>query len=720
MFFRIEFLILLLRKVEVSNNFNFKRVTNSYINNVNLKLICMKKTPLKNYLKIGILVLGLSLIFQACTKDEILNIQEAKENNVSLETVLFSELENTPLFKSLSLKNTSRFDVNKALSKSISKKDYTVLTKKIYKATYLDYEAYTFRIDNPSQPLFTFDNYVVRKNHDGSQEEFILRYSYDVLERSQNDKLKILTVSQYDTNYNIISSSEDQVASRSECAIVDVKIYHKIPDGRKFQFTEGSVCQHPGQCEVIIEYTISCTSSGGGGVSGESDGEPNGTGGSVGIPLPDNGGPILPIGTLPPTGEEEDLTDIQALKQIIEEPLSLIPSENEIRQKNNALIAYLMESNGTIFQDMSTMLAYNMYDTSLNFNDDITLWHKAKAIYDVVETKSGTIALYNNFDLFFSSLSIAQQESYTKNSIETALFSGIKSLTNDWPQNSEEWKALFKLMSPLLLEIGIEFLPGGGVFNAGSDTLAGIADGDYTTAVVGIVGIIMEFVPWAKLAKIATKIYDVGKSVFKIFKLAYNHLTSLVSSIEAGLKTVLDGSSVKLLDDAGEQVAKITDNILTFKYSGFGGNIITVPDKTTTVVGKWIDNIDGGGTKEIIESGLSKSGRNDGGINALSEAPDPSWNNQQIWDNINEPWLDEAIDNGDVIRVVSNPLNKNNIFSNVDGIPDSVFSSPSSLSNFLQNLNQTQINKLSFYGREIRYLFQNGFTYDSLINQFIL
>ena len=124
------------------------------------------------------------------------------------------------------------------------------------------------------------------------------------------------------------------------------------------------------------------------------------------------------------------------------------------------------------------------------------------------------------------------------------------------------------MMPPMLLKVGIEFLLFGGVFNAGKDTLAGLAEGDYTTAFIGVVGLIMEFVPWAKVAKVASKVYDVGKSVFKMFKLAYNFMGSFVAAIERGLKTVLDGSFVKLYDNAGLQVGKITDNVFEVTKHG--------------------------------------------------------------------------------------------------------------------------------------------------------
>ncbi|WP_142785555.1 hypothetical protein [Changchengzhania lutea] len=550
----------------------------------------MKKQKLKNYLRIGILIFGISLFFQSCSKDEIIDLQEFKNNNLIVETVSLNEIESNPLFSSIISTKSSKIDIYKSKTSSTSKStnDYSILTDDISKASYKEYEAYTFRIKNPTQPLFTFDNYVIQKNHDGTIEEFILRYEYDQLEFVKNNSKKFLSVSKFDTDYNFISSSNDTSAisgkssskgglsakSSGGCTVTFV-VYHRIPDGREFVYGEGSVCQHPGECDVIIEYTITCTGGGGGsgtgGDTGGSDGSGGGTdtgGGYVGD-VPDNGGTPSPITTMPPpAGQEEDFNVIDVLTEIIEAPLSRIPSEGEIAQKNSALIGYLMETNQPVFQDLSTLLAINLYDSTLNVTDRANLWAKSRAIYDIVKNNNPTI--HSTFNMFFSSLDLQEQESYTKNTMETALFSSVKSIVGEfWPQNAEEWGALFKLMGPLLLEIGIEFLPGGGVFNAGKDTLAGLSSGDYTTAVIGVVGIIMEFVPWAKLAKIVSKIYDVGKSAFKIFKLAYNFLGSIATAIENGIKTVLDSNGIlKLLDNSGNQVGRIANNVMEVSKHG--------------------------------------------------------------------------------------------------------------------------------------------------------
>jgi hypothetical protein len=111
----------------------------------------------------------------------------------------------------------------------------------------------------------------------------------------------------------------------------------------------------------------------------------------------------------------------------------------------------------------------------------------------------------------------------------------------------------------------------------------------------------------------------------------------------------------------GTEVGRVVGDRLHVKYSGHGGDVVCTPDKTTTLLGKWKDPACGG-TCELIDSKLSKSGQNTGGANVLSEEIPSGWTDQQIWDNVNEPWLRDASSRGDVIRVVSDPTVPANIY----------------------------------------------------------
>lgn len=150
---------------------------------------------------------------------------------------------------------------------------------------------------------------------------------------------------------------------------------------------------------------------------------------------------------------------------------------------------------------------------------------------------------------------------------------------------------------------------------------------------------------------------------------------------------------------------------MTFKYSGFSGNIITNPNKTTTVIGKWADQIE-----NIWKTGLAKHGENTGGLNILGA---PFGNSvAEIWAN-NKKWLDRAISRGDIIRVTADPLDINNVFHVLNDIDPSKFSDISTLKTYLLNLSPDLVEQLGYYGREIRHLFQNGYNFNNTTKQFI-
>jgi hypothetical protein len=103
-------------------------------------------------------------------------------------------------------------------------------------------------------------------------------------------------------------------------------------------------------------------------------------------------------------------------------------------------------------------------------------------------------------------------------------------------------------------------------------------------------------------------------------------------------------------------------------YEGFGGDIVLSPDKTTTVIGKFNDSVNGHGTSDILnmpEGSFSRGGQNKGGINIL-DIPSaeyegllrdfgPDIGKEIFWQKYNQPFLENSFKNGDNIRLLSNP-----------------------------------------------------------------
>lgn len=109
------------------------------------------------------------------------------------------------------------------------------------------------------------------------------------------------------------------------------------------------------------------------------------------------------------------------------------------------------------------------------------------------------------------------------------------------------------------------------------------------------------------------------------------------------------------------------------EYKGFGGDIILDPTKTTTVIGKFTDTVDGAGTQEILnmpEGSFTRGGENKGGINIL-DIPSDKYQalldqygevqgKEMFWEQYNQPFLENSFKSGDNVRLLSDPSNPTN------------------------------------------------------------
>jgi hypothetical protein len=150
--------------------------------------------------------------------------------------------------------------------------------------------------------------------------------------------------------------------------------------------------------------------------------------------------------------------------------------------------------------------------------------------------------------------------------------------------------------------------------------------------------LLLAVVPGGKALRVVDDVIDAAQIAIKL------HGGSMVIDlVQTGLRVVTNNGVTRFLSSTGDEIARLVDGVLTFRYTGFGGDLVTTANKTTTVIGKYV-----GGTKEIIESGLSRSGKNVGGFNVLNDPDFSGWIT-------NKNWLDEAIERGDIIRLISDP-----------------------------------------------------------------
>ncbi len=194
----------------------------------------------------------------------------------------------------------------------------------------------------------------------------------------------------------------------------------------------------------------------------------------------------------------------------------------------------------------------------------------------------------------------------------------------------------------------------------------------------------------AREFNVATDCIPVGSRA-GVLKAAYDKL------VNAGLSAVEDAGVVKFTNGVGKFVAEIAGTQLIFKYLGYGGDLMMVEDRTTTVLGKYSDLLDGYGTKEVLsmpEGCFSRGDSNPNGINIL-DVPSAIYDalltkniqkyldegktleeakalsiidgKEEFWVLYNYPFLEEACQRGDNIRVMSNNIYYKNASDAVGG-----------------------------------------------------
>lgn len=659
---------------------------------------------MKNKFLLAFLCLGLLTLNFNCENEDVqFEEEQTLLNHGENEFIQWSNINEFPDVKSYAISLSKRKQTSFRSSEQST--PYFEILEHIDGYIYTDSLAttYTFAIKKTNQSGFNFSNLVIKYEDDVPVEEFILNYvpTQEYLNNVVEYRLQAFegTV-QYESLSNETESDRnarltcDRVATTYCCwqwgntCGGDGAVHLAGPNCTpEFMWTEVNVVCQDEPTEVTID-------------AGDS---PSG-GGSSGYTLIDDPhtSPIPPdtceeegIGDVGIAGEDGcitsgDETEISNLESIIEAPINF-ETISDYRERLSAIGEYFTLTSHIDFINLDEMLADAINDPSLSLGDYRIMWEKTKEAYDILKPYALQLAGLDSLDDMSVVVPPIELATAERNLTTVAFLPAVKSLLANWPSSIEQWEALGSILfqPQFLLEIGLGFIPGSSII----DVVSGIDNGDYLAVTLGIAGLIVDAFG-GTIIKAIGKIGKVATKGFRIFKIALKYLNEVKNSIALGFKTLLDGDTVKVLDDFDNVIARISNNVLTFNYSGFGGNIITNPNKTTTVIGKWVDNVNGGGTRDIIESGLSKSGENLGGINALSFDGSGMTELQQ-WA-VNRQWLDDAISRGDDIRAISNP-------------------------NIAENLvNPNSPSGLSFFGREVEHLTNAGYVFNPLTNTFNL
>jgi hypothetical protein len=329
---------------------------------------------------------------------------------------------------------------------------------------------------------------------------------------------------------------------------------------------------------------------------------------------------------------------------------------------------------------------------------------KAKEIFDIVNKD------YNLNITDINQFSNVEKRVILENSLFLSILPNIPSLGQYWPKNAEEWAVVGSLFEQFIPELLLGFIPGSSII----DVIKGFNSGDTVAIALGIAGVLVDAFGGSILKGLA-KAGKIIYKVFKSFKTLYKFIRIVKNALVKGYKLVLEGDVVKFFRKSDNvHIASSLSNVLTLKFPAFGGDIVSHHSKTTTLLGKFLEGAPNG-TDALIKSGLTESITGVSSKTTFNVLNDPNFAG---WIT-NKVWLDDAIARSDIFRAISDPKDIGNVFFNIGGIDPTKFSNINTLKNYLLNLTSDEINQLSYYGREIRHLFQNGYTFDSLTKQFI-
>jgi len=662
------------------------------------------KDKIKKLSKIAILCLGMSLLLCNCEKaDDAIDIavDKAHTSNIDLEFIDYSTInKNTTLSQKVtsisdrfnSSKNTITGKTNSKTDDPSKLYDYTILTHQAIHISMENYDSYTFHLVR-EQPTHLIENLVLSENKDGSYDALIATYD---LTEAQKQELLNKTISNL-PNYTSLTKIEGFNANT---------LFSKV-------YNEGSYCYELKEeiskatgWNIIKQVIVDCPDSGGSGGNPESgsdsgsdddgfgngstnDEEPSVGGGSSGNSTnePGNIGVLTSPFISPSLIVIKDLgitdplqikffNDNQGLAKQINEFILLNGHTQEVIDFNKKAIEFAFRVPEASDDSIRTFIKGQLELEKLHKRNTITLKPNNGKINnrdDQKYTHFGTDGVYGYYKMEDGSIVISSPTALSLNSDGklVAYFTSETSNDHYWyikPEGSTLWSnyliktnhtnlahelEITAKLSLLALgkAIGTYILPIEDVkiLITGTDF-----DGDQVSRYQAAGFLLLTIVPGSKALKIVGKASD---ALTVVVKLGSNNL--VVDTAKAGLKVVTDSNVIKFLSNTGDEIARIVEGIMTFKYSGFGSNIITNPNKTTTLLGRYADNT-GNGTKAVLDSKLFKFGENKGGFNLLDES---TWSNltQNQRDLLNHNWLEQAFQRGDDIRLVSDQTNK---FSN--------------------------------------------------------
>ncbi|TRZ43701.1 hypothetical protein DMZ48_09840 [Robertkochia solimangrovi] len=149
-------------------------------------------------------------------------------------------------------------------------------------------------------------------------------------------------------------------------------------------------------------------------------------------------------------------------------------------------------------------------------------------------------------------------------------------------------------------------------------------------------------------------------------------------------------------------------------------DIVATTGKTTTIIGNYTTKgMLTGDMKAVIEELLfnmknSQFGAKPGGFNVLNVSDRIFNGSSDFWKEYNKPWLKAAIDRGDIIYAVTDPLDVEKVFKNVDLVSDFNIIDFETLKKAMKHYISLKFeNELTGFGKEINLLINQKYSYNS-------
>ena len=165
--------------------------------------------------------------------------------------------------------------------------------------------------------------------------------------------------------------------------------------------------------------------------------------------------------------------------------------------------------------------------------------------------------------------------------------------------------------------------------------------------------------------------------------------------------------------------------VVTFNFSN-GLSLVSNPDKCTTIIGNYAVNGrgSGGDMKGFIEEILLNLKHQDfegrpNGFNVLNVS-EATWQAAgDTWEEINKPWLMRAMERGDAIYAATDPMDLEKVIKDSNLKNSLLIKSRQQLEKVLLSLNELEIDDLlTGYGKEIRLLYQNEYSFNVELKSF--